>query len=168
MELNVHDIAFFLSIADLPYLQERELIKKIYENLRSQESLSTFMFKIDEQLEQLDSQVIKEISEIESKVKGKLVSCHFEKDMAHYLKLMKLRIQYTEIHYVKIKLRTLLKQLGYKRRSDKLLMELHEMFQHLDLVLYKKGGILSHVSEFSLDEFMTIRLRSDKNVEGAN
>ena len=80
MELiTVHDIAVFLSIADLPYLQERKSIKKIYENLPSQESLSTFMFKIDEQLEQLDSQVIKEISEIESKVKGKLVSCHFEK-----------------------------------------------------------------------------------------
>ena len=47
--------------------------------------------------------------------------------MAHYLKVMKLRIQYTEIHYVKIKLRTLLKQLGYKRRSDKLLMELNDV-----------------------------------------
>ncbi len=168
MEFNAHDIAVFLSIADLPYLKERELIKRLYEDLLIHESVSTFIFKIDEQLEQIDSQVMREINEMESKRKGQLVSCHFEKDMAHYLKVMKLRIQYTEIHYVKIKLRTLLKQLGYKRRSDKLVMELHEMFQCLDLVLYKKGGVLSDISEFSLDEFMTIRLRSDQNVERTN
>lgn len=81
--------------------------------------------------------------------------------MAHYLKVMKLRMQYTEIDYVKIKLRTLLKQLGYKRRSDKLVAELNEMFQQLGLMVYKKGGILGDLSELALDEFMTIRLRSE-------
>ena len=39
------------------------------------------------------------------------------------------------------------------------------MFESLDLVLYKKGGILSEIFEFSLDEFITIRLRSDNHVE---
>ena len=59
---------------------------------------------------------------------------------------------------MKIKLRTLLKQLGYKRRSDKLVAELNKMFQQLGLMVYKKGD-LGDLSELALDEFMTIRLR---------
>lgn len=163
--VNVYDIAVFLSIADLPYLQERELVKTLYKTLSPAESLSKFMFQVDEQLERLDYQVMKEMNEIESNLKGNSMSYHFDQDMAHYLKVMKLRMQYTKTDYVKIKFRTLLKQLGYKRRSDKLVNELHEMFERLELVLYKKGGILSEIFEFSLDEFITIRLRSDNHVE---
>lgn len=163
--INVYDIAVFLSIADLSYLQERKLIKTLHEALSPTESLSKFMIEVDEQLEQLDDQVMNEMIEIESTRNGKIISGRFNQDMAHYLKVIKLRIQYTETDYVKIKFRTLLKKLGYKRRSDKLVMELHEMFESLDLVLYKKGGILSEIFEFSLDEFITIRLRSDNHVE---
>ena len=35
------------------------------------------------------------------------------------------------------------------------------MFQQLGLMVYKKGGILGDLSELALDEFMTIRLRSE-------
>ncbi|MBS3198194.1 hypothetical protein J0J70_01510 [Turicibacter bilis] len=159
--VNVYDIATFLSVIDVSYIRERQIISKLYQDLQYEGSLNEFMLKVDEQLEQLDVQVMKEIDELQSQMKENLISCHFEKDMAHYLKVMKLRMQYTEIDYVKIKLRTLLKQLGYKRRSDKLVAELNEMFQQLGLMVYKKGGILGDLSELALDEFMTIRLRSE-------
>lgn len=162
MELvNVYDIATFLSVIDVSYIRERQIISELYRDLQYEGSLNEFMLNVDEQLEQLDVQVMKEIDELQSKMKKNLISCHFEKDMAHYLKVMKLRMQYTEADYVKIKLRTLLKQLGYKRRSDKLVAELNEMFQQLGLMVYKKGGNLGDLSELALDEFMTIRLRSE-------
>ena len=162
MELvNVYDIATFLSVIDVSYIRERQIISELYRDLQYEGSLNEFMLNVDEQLEQLDVQVMKEIDELQSQMKKNLISCHFEKDMAHYLKVMKLRMQYTEIDYVKIKLRTLLKQLGYKRRSDKLVAELNEMFQQLGLMVYKKGGILGDLSELALDEFMTIRSRSE-------
>ena len=34
-KVNVYDIAVFLSIIDLPYLEERELIKTLYECLET-------------------------------------------------------------------------------------------------------------------------------------
>ncbi len=147
MELvNVYDIATFLSVIDVSYIRERQIISELYRDLQYEGSLNEFMLNVDEQLEQLDVQVMKEIDELQSQMKKNLISCHFEKDMAHYLK---------------IKLRTLLKQLGYKRRSDKLVAELNKMFQQLGLMVYKKGGILGDLSELALDEFMTIRLRSE-------
>lgn len=158
--INVYDMAVFLATIDLPYLDERDMIQRLHLDLNVKESLTDFMIKVDEQLELLDTQVVKEMSQM----KIELINCHFEKDMAHYLKVMKLRMQYTEADYVKIKLRTLLKQLGYKRRSDKLVSELTEMFHELGLVVFKKGGILAELSELPLDEFMTIRLRSESDV----
>lgn len=162
--VNVYDIAVLLSIIDLPYIEERQIIRKLYQDLQYEGSFNEFMLKIDEQLEQLDVQVLKEMHELQLQMKENLISCYFEQDMAHYLKVMKLRLKYTEVDYVKIKLRTLLKKLGYKRRSDKLVAELTEMFQQLGLVIYKKGEIFGELSELALDEFMMIRLRSEDDV----
>ena len=164
-KVNVYDIAVFLSIIDLPYLEERNLIKRLYELYGNNESLKDFMKKIDHQLEQLDSQVLKDLKELDSKLKKNLITDDYKQDMAHYLKVMKLRLEYSDTDYIKIKFRTLLKQLGYKRRSDKLVNDLTEMFNHLGLVVFKKGGYLGDLSELPLDEFLTIRLRSEDHVK---
>ena len=164
-KVNIYDIAVFLSIIDLPYIEERELIKILSDVFGNNESLKDFMIKIDEQLEQLDSQIIKDLKELDSKLKKSLITDDYKQDMAHYLKVMKLRLEYTDTDYIKIKFRTLLKQLGYKRRSDKLVNDLTEMFNHLGLVVFKKGGYLGDLSELPLDEFLTIRLRSEDDVK---
>lgn len=163
-KVNVYDIAVFLSIIDLPYLEERKLIKELFKLFENGESLKDFMVKVDYQLEQLDSQVIKDLKELDSKLNKNLIKDNYKQDMAHYLKVMKLRLEYTDTDYIKIKFRTLLKQLGYKRRSDKLISDLTEMFTDLGLVVFKKGGYLGDLSELPLDEFLTIRLRSEDNV----
>ena len=164
-KVNVYDIAVFFSIIDLPYLEERNLIKRLYELYGNNESLKDFMKKIDHQLEQLDSQVLKDLKELDSKLKKNLITDDYKQDMAHYLKVMKLRLEYSDTDYIKIKFRTLLKQLGYKRRSDKLVNDLTEMFNHLGLVVFKKGGYLGDLSELPLEEFLTIRLRSENHVK---
>ena len=167
-KINVYDIAVFLSSIEISYLKERELIKEIYKDLSPQESSYEFMLKVDEQLEQLDAQVVKEMSELQQQRNLCLSQDSYPKDMSHYLKVMKLKLHYTESDYVKIKLRTLLKQLGYRRRSDKLILELNEAFSRLDLVVYQKGGTLGDLLELSLDDFLTIRLRSEYYVETTN
>lgn len=164
-EVNVYDIAVFLSIIDFPYLRERELIRMLYDLYGNNELLKDFMIKIDEQLEQLDSQIAKDLKELEYKLNKNLIKDDYKQDMAHYLKVMKLRLEYTDTDYIKIKFRTLLRQLGYKRRSDKLINDLTEMFDHLGLVVFKKGGYLGDLSELPLDEFLTIRLRSENHVK---
>ena len=164
-KVNVYDIAVLLSIIDLPYLEEYKLIKTLSELYGNNESLKDFMMKIDHQLEQLDSQVVKDLKELDSKLKKNLITDDYKQDMAHYLKVMKLRLEYSDTDYIKIKFRTLLKQLGYKRRSDKLVNDLTEMFNHLGLVVFKKGGYLGDLSELRLDEFLIIRLRSEDDVK---
>ena len=66
MELvNVYDIATFLSVIDVSYIRERQIISKLYQDLQYEGSLKEFMLKVDEQLEQLDVQVMKEIDELQ-------------------------------------------------------------------------------------------------------
>ena len=44
-KVNVYDIAVFLSIIDLPYLEEYKLIKTLSELYGNNESLKDFMIK---------------------------------------------------------------------------------------------------------------------------
>ena len=67
MELvNVYDIATFLSVIDVSYIRERQIISELYRDLQYEGSLNEFMLNVDEQLEQLDVQVMKEIDELQS------------------------------------------------------------------------------------------------------
>ena len=64
MELvNVYDIATFLSVIDVSYIRERQIISELYRDLQYEGSLNEFMLNVDEQLEQIDDQVMKEIDE---------------------------------------------------------------------------------------------------------
>ena len=53
MELvNVYDIATFLSVIDVSYIRERQIISELYRDLQYEGSLNEFMLNVDEQLEQ--------------------------------------------------------------------------------------------------------------------
>ena len=57
MELvNVYDIATFLSVIDVSYIRERQIISELYRDLQYEGSLNEFMLNVDEQLEQLNVQ----------------------------------------------------------------------------------------------------------------
>ena len=74
MELvNVYDIATFLSVIDVSYIRERQIISELYRDLQYEGSLNEFMLNVDEQLEQLDVQVMKEIDELQSQMKKNLI-----------------------------------------------------------------------------------------------
>lgn len=60
--------------------------------------------------------------------------------------------------YVRIKLRTLLKQYGYKRRSQRLLQHINRcmLFYHLEVTL--RGGIPCAIEDATLDQMLTFRV----------
>ena len=72
-----------------------------------------------------------------------------------YFKEVRFRLRFfSDCGYVRIKLRTLLKQYGYRRRSAKLL-------EHLP---YLRGGIPCKLSEISIDEMVVFRLSEEEHL----
>ena len=65
---------------------------------------------------------------------------------------------FSDCGYVRIKLRTLLKQYGYCRRSPKLLEHLEQCMVFYQLRPYLRGGIPCELSEISVDEMVVFRL----------
>ena len=159
--MNAYDIAVFLSLIDIPYLKERQLIQQLHEDLQVKIPFANFELEIDNCLIGLDPQAMKELQQLQKQQGNLLMPMVVQKDMAHYLKVIKLRLMYTEIEYVKLKLRTLLKQLGYKRRSEKFMREFEHAINDCGLTIFIKGDLVQDRTMIGLDDFMTIRLRSD-------
>ena len=60
--------------------------------------------------------------------------------------------------YVRIKLRTLLKQYGYKRRSKMLIDYINDCMKFYHLKAFLRGGIECKVEDVGIDEMLTFRI----------
>ena len=80
-------------------------------------------------------------------------------DLDLFFKNIRIRILYGFGNdYVRIKLRTLLKQYGYKRRSQLLLQHINRcmLFYHLEATL--RGGVPCSIADVDLEQMITIRV----------
>ena len=80
-------------------------------------------------------------------------------DLDLFFKSIRIRILYGNGNdYVRIKLRTLIKQYGYKRRSQLLLQHINRcmMFYHLEITL--RGGVPCSIEDVNLDQMITFRV----------
>lgn len=80
-------------------------------------------------------------------------------DLDLFFKSIRIRILYgSGQNYVRIKLRTLLKQYGYKRRSQLLLQHINRcmLFYHLEVSL--RGRVPCSIGEAGLDQMLTFRV----------
>ena len=80
-------------------------------------------------------------------------------DLDLFFKSIRIRILYGDGNdYVRIKLRTLLKQYGYKRRSQLLLQHINRcmLFYHLEATL--RGGVPCSIEDADLDQMLTFRV----------
>lgn len=80
-------------------------------------------------------------------------------DLDLFFKSIRIRILYGDGNdYVRVKLRTLLKQYGYKRRSRLLLQHINccMQFYHLDATLC--GGVPCSIEAADLDQMLTFRV----------
>lgn len=82
-------------------------------------------------------------------------------DLDLFFKSMRIRILYGGgKEYVRMKLRTLLRQYGYQRRSPKLLAHINHcmLFYHLEATL--KGGVECRIEDVGIDQMLTFRVIS--------
>lgn len=80
-------------------------------------------------------------------------------DLDLFFKSIRIRILYGDGNdYVRIKLRTLLKQYGCKRRSQLLLQHINRcmLFYHLEVTL--RGGVPCSIEDADLDQMLTFRV----------
>ena len=80
-------------------------------------------------------------------------------DLDLFFKSIRIQILYGSGHdYVRIKLRTLLKQYGYKRRSQLLLQHISRcmLFYHIEATLC--GEVPCYIKDVGLDQMITFRI----------
>lgn len=80
-------------------------------------------------------------------------------DLDLFFKNIRIRILYGGGNdYIRIKLRTLLKQYGYQRRSKQLIQHINQcmFFYHLEATL--RGGVPCRVDDVELDKMLTFRV----------
>ena len=76
-----------------------------------------------------------------------------------FFKNIRIRILYSSGNdYVRLKLRTLLKEYGYQRRSKLLVEHINRcmLFYHLEATL--RGGVSCCIEEAGLDDMLTFRV----------
>lgn len=141
MSYTPKEVAQFLKISDFPYSKERQMISKIYPQD------TTFYEKcVDAELELL--------------LEGRYPTKNQDADLWSFFKVIKLRLVYhEECEFVRLKLRTVLKEFGYKRRSDKLMSVIEEILNELGLDTFLKGYVACELKEIDLDDFVMIRLK---------
>ena len=82
-------------------------------------------------------------------------------DFTSYFKFTRLSLLYSGIEYRRLKLRTLLKVFGYRRRSEQLMQKIHAAMDSLQLQAYLKGHVPCDLSEIQIDQMVMIRLMND-------
>ena len=75
-----------------------------------------------------------------------------------YFKLIWLQLRYSGIAYRKVKLRKLLRDFGYKRRSEKLTSRIQQAIDKLELKTYLRGYVPCSIDAISLEDVIVIRL----------
>ncbi len=90
-------------------------------------------------------------------IKEDMMSDFPEFDM--FFMILRLRILYVcEQNYVRMKLRTLLKNYGYKRRSDQILARIRDCLMFYHLQPYLRGEQECSIKDINLDDMITFRV----------
>lgn len=76
-----------------------------------------------------------------------------------YFKYVKLQIMYSPQQYKKLKLRTILHEFGYQRRSTLLVETLNRTLRALKLETYLRGNEVCKISDISIDDMIILRLK---------
>jgi hypothetical protein len=171
-----YDVAVFFLTADFKQSKERTVLRDLWEN--EKDSIAAF-YREDEKLWR--KHVYNELSKIDGSLcdadmdeldlllqdTGHSWSMRDEADVSieeqgvieSYFKIVRLNLTYVDgKNYHKIKLRRLLQQFGYQRRSAQLVQYMEETLRELSLTTYLGGKRFCRVSEVKIDDMVMIRL----------
>lgn len=88
-------------------------------------------------------------------------------DLDLYFKSVRFQLRFfSDCGYVRIKLRTLLKHYGYRRRSARLLEHMDQCMAFYRLQPYLRGGVPCSLSDASIDDMIVFRLLDEKPTRG--
>lgn len=167
-----YDIAGYLLYSDFPYKQNNEIIEDLFKNhnasivypyrldflsLKSKTADLIILLGTDGEILNEAELILKELND------SKLNNNECELDyFGAYFKLIKLQLLYSGITYRKIKLRTLLKDFGYKRRTSSLLININYALRAIGLCPYLKKYKHCDLRKVKLDDMIIIRLRDNE------
>ena len=166
------DIALFLDYCNFKLSDEKFLKENLWDNRNSliepryRKSKYKFFKAISlcrERCEALDYEdEVQVINRILKEIGSSYEITELEKDENYieaFFRFIKLRLVYIKgCTHVRIKLRTLLRNFGYKRRSETLIKNIKRTMKALGLQYYLKGNKPCDISEVKLDDILVIRL----------
>lgn len=166
-KLMPQDIAVYLFIENAPHKRESEVLWDLFENhnqmivrdyrksyLQFKQSVMNLLniYELDDASYNEAELILKEIENTE-------FYTYEEKDcFAAYFKLIWLQLMYSDISYRKMKLRNLLRDFVYKRRTTSLIHNIQQAIDNLDLKIYIRGYVSCNMYDISLDDVVIIRL----------
>lgn len=159
------DIAVYLLFADLSRSQEEEILSNLFQEHNDEIVWDYRQDFLKLRFEVRDVMALYELSDDEYD-ETQLILKEFDiskSDTAPdyfgaYFKLVKLKLLYSCKDFHRIKLRTLLRDFGYKRRTSALINSMDHAMQALNLRSYLKQYELCDLSQIELDQMIMIRL----------
>lgn len=166
-----YDIALFFKWADFARSDEVLVRNSIWEDgnvaAKYRSNMRLFIRDIERCLEQMDN--ANYYNEAES-INGVLsdIGSNFtienvideEATIDSFFRIIKLKLSYCEgISYVRIKVRTLLREFNYKRRHSIFVEKLKKSMKALGLVTYLRGFELCDIGQVNIDDMIIIRLK---------
>lgn len=167
------DVAVYIKIANFPIKQEYAILDSMWDR---REGLIAAKYKIEKkqfinlirhEMNKLDGSLdcVDEINYILREMGSKYLLCdqEFEQDViASYFKVIKLQLILTPgKKYCRIKLRTIIRSFGYKKRTASLIEYMNRTINALGLKLYVRGREHCNIGDVSLDKVIIIRLKQN-------
>lgn len=169
------DIAWIIDGMVLGCRREYQVIEMIWKNEKAylapkyQKSYRRFVLEIQYWLHYLHEKMLfdQEFSAIQQEIaaiNGSLQAEDYQRDylgLDLFFKQARIRILYGyRKDYVKIKLRTLLKEYGYKRRSQNLILHMEQCINTYRLEPTLRGGIPCNIAEVDIDAMLIFRVKT--------
>lgn len=162
------DIAGYFITADPAHKEQNDILADLFNNhndliapnyrndfMHFKKSVSDIMI-----LSEADNETFDEVQFImwEVRESGMMPYEESYNYFSAYFKLIKLQLMYSGIECRKIKLRTLLRDFGYKRRTAELVNKINSALEALGLLTYLKNREQCHIGYVDIDDMIMIRL----------
>lgn len=163
------DIAVYLLFADLSRPREEEILSNLFQEHNDEIVWGYRQDFLKLRFEVRDAMALYELNDDEY-AETQLILKEFDISRSDtepdyfgaYFKLIKLKLLYSGKDFHRIKLRTLLRDFGYKRRTTTLINSMERAMKALDLRSYLKRYEPCELSQIDLDQMIMIRLSSQK------
>lgn len=166
------DIALFFDYSDFKLSDEKMIKEDLWERRsevldpRHRRDKYKFIKEVSKYREICDAKDYKNelavINRIFKEIGSNYEIKKFEYDSNYieaFFRFIKLRLTYTDgCSFVRLKLRTLLRNFGYKRRSEMLVKDIKRSMKALGLQCYLKDYKPCDIAEVKLDDIIIIRL----------